>query len=982
MALDAGSVFAVLGGKFNPAGFAQFDATMKKSSATAASSEAAMSGSFKRSGAAAAAMAATVAQSAAKVEALMIAQQRATLKVEASQVAATAATSKHGAESLKARQATVALTASQQRLGVVNAELATAQNAHAAAQARMTQASGRSAGAMTLMGTAAKTGAAVGVAAVGYALVKSVQSAAKFETKMSELQAVTKANTATMKTMSKAALDLGAKTGVGATEAAGALTELAKGGLDANTSIAALSGTIALAQAGDMDLADAANTVVKSLSLFALKGADAGHVADGLASAANATSMDVKDFAMALAQGGSAAAAAGFSFDDTINVMASMANKFQSGSDLGTSLKTTLVQMANPSAKAAAEMKRLDINLFNAHGKMKPVSNIVSMLGNRFKGMSDKQKLSTAATIAGTDGMRTLLALLGGSGKDIIVPGSAADIAAKKMDNFNGAMKRLSSQAESLGIELGRSVVPALGDAANAMAKFAGQMRKGEGAGGVLMDILKGLGTVINFSLGGLAMAAFGVVDLFDKIAQAGALIGIPGFEDAHQKLQKLGDDLVGMSKSLMDVNKKPVNIKLIADKKAAISAIREIQNSKIAPKVAKVLGSTMDAHSKIKALMALKIPYKLAKTLTNAKDTQDAIKQLKAELASIRNPPAIVFTATEGGSQRAWNRLSPGLASGTSAGMAQTALVGEGGGPEWIVNRDTGTARKVTGPQVTNLSASEYVIPTESKYRPQALGLLGMLAADLGVSGFASGAAAKKKRDRRYAAQDRRAQGYSDKASEQGTWMDTYQQRGDSGKWSEAKARQARYLGLERDYVSNILKRPGRSKGARLQVMKSLRAQIANDIETNKAAEFSAANTYTKAEQDAITGFGAKLAIASLTATLDDDRAVLGRENAFLTNLWNSSISKGQRGNQAIIDVAGDLKSVRDQIAGLTTPGDSASSRMTASRNATSEYGSNFMAATPNAGAQIRITNHYQSPPEDPHSWSNGVKYELKAAL
>ena len=68
MALDAGSVFAVLGGKFNPAGFAQFDATMKKSSATAASSEAAMSGSFKRSGAAAAAMAATVAQSAAGIQ--------------------------------------------------------------------------------------------------------------------------------------------------------------------------------------------------------------------------------------------------------------------------------------------------------------------------------------------------------------------------------------------------------------------------------------------------------------------------------------------------------------------------------------------------------------------------------------------------------------------------------------------------------------------------------------------------------------------------------------------------------------------------------------------------------------------------------------------------------------------------------------------------------------------------------------------------
>lgn len=960
MALDAGSVFAVLGGKFNPAGFAQFDATMKKSSATAASSEAAMSGSFKRSGAASAAMAATVARSAAKVEALMIAQQRATLGVEKAQVAATAATSKFGAESLKSREKTLALTAAQQKLGAATTELTAAQHAHTAIQARSAQAMSRTGGAMSMMGSAAKTGAAAGVLAVGYALVKSVQSAATFEKKMSELQAVTRANTATMKTMSKAALDLGAKTGVGATEAAGALTELAKGGLDANTSIAALSGTIALAQAGDMDLADAANTVVKSLSLFSLKGADAGHVADGLASAANATSMDVKDFAMALAQGGSAAAAAGFTFDDTINVMAAMANKFQSGSDLGTSLKTTLVQMANPSKKAAEEMKRLDISLFNAHGKMKPVADIVQMLGNRFKGMSDKQRLSTAATIAGTDGMRTLLALTRSSGKDIIVPGSAADIGAKKMENFSGQMKRFKSELQTLGIEIGRALLPALTDLARGMTGVLQTMR----------------GDFSMFSLSTLG----DVRAIISSISTAASVMRlIPG--PIGDVWAKIGDSaqgaIDGIDRATNKIRKKNIKLKVVADAQLAIDNLKVIANSPLKPKVQKILADKSDAESKIRALVALKIPLKLAKILTNAGSVQSAIRQVAYEMKLLHDKTVTITTKYLGGPG-----TTAGRASGTGPGMAQTALVGEGGGPEWIVNRDTGAARKTTGPQITNLSASEYVIPTESKYRPQALGLLGMLAADLGVSGFKKGLSPKQKRDRRYAAQDRRAQGYSDRASEQGTWMDTYQQRGDSGKWSEAKARQARYLGLERDYVANILKHPGRSKGARLQVMKSLRAQIANDIETNKAAEFSAANTYTKAEQDTITGFGAKLAIASLTATLDDDRAVLGRENAFLTNLWNSSISKGQRGNQAIIDVAGDLKSVRDQIAGLTTPGDSRDSRMTASRNATSEYGSNFTAATPNAGAQIRITNHYQSPPEDPHSWSNGVKYELKAAL
>lgn len=33
-------------------------------------------------------------------------------------------------------------------------------------------------------------------------------------------------------------------------------------------------------------------------------------------------------------------------------------------------------------------------------------------------------------------------------------------------------------------------------------------------------------------------------------------------------------------------------------------------------------------------------------------------------------------------------------------------------------------------------------------------------------------------------------------------------------------------------------------------------------------------------------------------------------------------------------------------------------------------------------SGAQVRIVNNYQAPPEDPHSWSAGLAYELKAAL
>ena len=870
MALDAGSVFAVLGGKFNPAGFAQFDAAMKKSTASATAAE----------------------------------------------------------------------------------------KSHA-----------RSAGAMTAMGAAAKTGAAVGVVALGYALVKSVQSAATYEKKMSEmirtgvqkkkmseLQAVTKANTATMKTMSKAALDLGASTGVGATEAAGALTELAKGGLDANTSIAALSGTIALAQAGDLELADAATTVVKSLSLFSLAGADAGHVADGLASAANATSMDVKDFAQALAQGGSAAAAAGFSFDDTINVMASMANKFQSGSDLGTSLKTTLVQMANPSAKAAAEMDRLGISIFKANGEIKPVASIVSMLGNRFKGMSDKQKLSTAATIAGTDGMRTLLALLGGSGKDIIVPGSAADIAAKKMDNFAGASKRLSAEIESLKIEAGQGVTPALADATNAVTKFLAQMREGKGAGGVFSSIVGILWSVQKALYSVVTGAGTAFIALLEGIARAGAFFGVPGAEKAADDLTKMRRELAQTTQELLpfqNAAKKPVNVKIIANKQAAINSIKEVENSKIAPKVAKVLGSTGDATTKIGKLIQLGIPLKLAKTLTNAGSTQKAIQRLKDELATIRNPPAITLTLNAGGAQKAWDllggKLGPAAASGAGAGTARASLVGEGGGPEWIVDRATGQARKVTGAQMANLNENEYVIPTESKYRPQALGLLSMLAADLGVQGFAPGKAAKKKlaaaKKRKYAYQDGRIQSASDAATLYQTRMNTAETSGNATLYEGNKKALADALKLELNRIISAVNLKGKLKptGARLTMLKQNQADVEGLIATNNAAKFPSAaltdeTTYSSDEQKQLDELGRQLAMAELTTEITDDQGVLAAKEKYLAGILNGAgMGAGRGGVTAVTQIAGDLKSTRDQLAGLTptTPGITADQQAQADQTA-----------------------------------------------
>ena len=66
MSLSAGSVYAILGGKFQPSGFAQFDAALKRSAAEAGATEKAIAGSSKRSGPSMSAMA-TVANKGAAV---------------------------------------------------------------------------------------------------------------------------------------------------------------------------------------------------------------------------------------------------------------------------------------------------------------------------------------------------------------------------------------------------------------------------------------------------------------------------------------------------------------------------------------------------------------------------------------------------------------------------------------------------------------------------------------------------------------------------------------------------------------------------------------------------------------------------------------------------------------------------------------------------------------------------------------------------
>ena len=126
-------------------------------------------------------------------------------------------------------------------------------------------------------------------AAVAFAAVagKSLKMAGDYDAAMRSVQAKTGATGETLEKLSEQAREMGRTTVHSATEAARGQAFLAQAGFDANEVLEALPATLALATAGELDLASAADIASNVLSGFRLETDETARVADVLALAAS-----------------------------------------------------------------------------------------------------------------------------------------------------------------------------------------------------------------------------------------------------------------------------------------------------------------------------------------------------------------------------------------------------------------------------------------------------------------------------------------------------------------------------------------------------------------------------------------------------------------------------------------------------------------------------------------------------------------------
>ena len=275
----------------------------------------------------------------------------------------------------------------------------------------------------------------------------------KFEQQMAKVRAVSGATSTEFAALKANAEELGASTRFSATEVAELQTEFAKLGFTAAEIENVTEGTLALAQATDSDLAQAAEVAGNVLRAFQLEASETGRVTDVMAQSFNSTALDMETFSLSMKFVAPVAASAGVSLEETTALLGLLADAGIKGSTAGTSLRRIISELGAGSEPVTEKIKQLaagGLDLTSAMDEVgREAQSALLVLGNNI----DK-----------VDGLTKGL-------EDSA--GAAKEMAGIMDDTSQGALKRMQSAVEGAQIKLGEALAPAIISVMDGVANLA-----------------------------------------------------------------------------------------------------------------------------------------------------------------------------------------------------------------------------------------------------------------------------------------------------------------------------------------------------------------------------------------------------------------------------------------------------------------------------------------------------------------------------
>lgn len=332
------------------------------------------------------------------------------------------------------------------------------------------------------LGTIA-AGVGIGVAAVG------IKLAAGFEDQMNRSLAIVSGVTPKIrKEMESTARDVARTTTFSAEEAAEAYFFLASAGLDAEQQIAAMPAVAKFAQAGMFDLATATDLVTDAQSALGLKSKDAGknlknltQLSDQLVKANTLSNATVEQFSTSLTtKAGAAMRKFGIDTAEGLGVLAVFADAGVKGEKAGTTFASMLTGLTNAATKNEKAFKKYNLQIFDANGELRPMTDITRDLTRVMGDMTDEQRAQAYQQL----GINRLTAngvdLLLGQGKAQETyekklrkaGGTTEKVANKQLQSFSAQLSILKSHLEDIGIAIGGAFLPGLTKITKKVSKF------------------------------------------------------------------------------------------------------------------------------------------------------------------------------------------------------------------------------------------------------------------------------------------------------------------------------------------------------------------------------------------------------------------------------------------------------------------------------------------------------------------------------
>jgi TP901 family phage tail tape measure protein len=311
-----------------------------------------------------------------------------------------------------------------------------------------------------MAGGLAIAGAAIG--GITSAVSSWYQNNKALEKSLSSLQSLTGASTEDMKFYKAEAIAMGKTSTMSASQTVEAFKLIGSARPDLLKNKEALAEvtkeTVVLAEAAEMDLGSAANSMAGAMNQFNLGASESGRIINALAAGSKEGAAEISDVTLSVEKFGAVASANNVTFEESVALTELMAEKNIKGAEAGTQLRNVLLNVATASAlpdEAQKAMAKYGVNIEMVMNKAIP-------LKDRLQELAKVQKDQTALVkIFGKENVVAGQTILGNISKfdSLTKAVTGTNVAYEQQrinnDNLDGDLKKMNSAWEGFTLSIG-----------------------------------------------------------------------------------------------------------------------------------------------------------------------------------------------------------------------------------------------------------------------------------------------------------------------------------------------------------------------------------------------------------------------------------------------------------------------------------------------------------------------------------------------